>query len=312
MLKKLTLRQIEVFVLAAKKGSFGDAAEGLGITQPALSQAVRDLELDYGTQLFDRSTRPVRLTPVGQQFLPIAERVVNAYHAARKDLESLAAGREGRVTIAAVQSFASGFMPKVLAEFSKKYPRIVVEIIEDLAARVAHHVHTAVADFGVANLIDTPVNLITEPLLQDSYNAICPGNHPLAAKAKVTWSELAQYPLVGMIGGASVWREMEAAIQQTGVPYQVNYWASNPVTVIAMVGAGLGVCSMPGLVRQNLESLNLVARPLVEPSVKRVLTIITRRGETPGPAASLVMDHLARSAKAAADEGFRATSTSLT
>lgn len=303
MLKKLTLRQIEVFVLAAKLGSFGDAAEQLGITQPALSQAVRDLELDYGAQLFDRSTRPVTLTSLGRQFLPVAERVVNAYHAAREDLENLAAGREGRVTIASLHSFAAGFLPAVLAAFSKTRPGIVIEVMEGLADRVTQLVHTAVADFGIANVVDVPPDLDAKPVLQDAYGVVCASDHPLAAKAAVTWREMSAYPMVGMTKATGVWQEMEAAIQETNVQFRVNCWASNPATILAVISSGVGVGPLPGLVRRTLCHPNLVDRPLVEPTVKRTLGIITRRGDALGPAANLLISQLIEHAQAVGADG---------
>ncbi len=303
MLKKLTLRQIEVFVLAAKLGSFGEAAESLGITQPALSQAVRDLEVDYGAQLFDRSTRPVTLTALGRQFLPIAERVVNAYHSAREDLENLAAGREGRVTIASLHSFASGFLPAVLAGFAKSRPGIVVEVMEGLADRVTHLVQTAVADFGIVNIAHVPPELEARPVLQDAYGVVCTNDHPLAAKTAVTWREMSAFPLVGMTKSTDVWHEMESAIHETNVQFRVNCWASNPATILSVIAAGLGVGPLPGLVRRTLCHPNLVDRPLVEPTVKRTLGVVTRRGDALSPAANLLISRLIEHARALGPDG---------
>lgn len=291
MIKKLTLRQIEVFVSAAKLGSFGDAAEGLGITQPALSQAVRDLELDYGTQLFDRSTRPVTLTPVGRQFLPAAERVVNAYQAARQEIEELSSGKIGRVSIAALQSFATGFLPTALTSFAEVYPGIVIDVIEQPAEKVAQLVRTGVVDFGVANVVSFVPDLETRFLLQDSYIAICREDHPLAAKTAVNWRELAGYPLVAMSQTTGIWREMESTIIKTGAPYRVNYWASSAPIILGMIKAGIGIAALPSLTFPPSGYPELVHRPMVEPVLDRKLHIIFRRGEAPSPAAQHIAAH---------------------
>ncbi len=292
MLKKLTLRQIEVFVSAARLGSFGGAADELGVTQPALSQAVRDLELDYGAQLFDRSTRPVTLTPLGKQFLPAAERVVNAYQAARANLDDLASGRQGQVTVSSLQSVAVGFFPAVLAQFSREQPGLVVDLRENKADEVAQSVRAGLVDFGLSNVTEVDSELDAKSLLTDRFVLVCREDHPLAAQTAVQWRELAGLPMVAMPRSAGIWRQLEPAVERAGQPMDVRYWAANPGTVLALVESGIGIATLPSLAWPRGGHPHLVRRPLIDPVVERKIYLLRRKGDPLGPAAALLAGHI--------------------
>lgn len=306
MLKKLTLRQIEVFVSAARFGSFGEAADDLGITQPALSQAVRDIELDYGGQLFDRTTRPVTLTPLGLQFLPSAERVVNAYQAARANLDDLSSGREGRVTVSTLQSIAVGLLSSVLARFAGEHPNLVVDLREDKPDQVAQSVRAGLADFGVSNLTKVDCELDATSLLADRFVFVCRDNHPLAAQSAVQWRDLAGLPMVAMSRSAAIWQQLDPAVEQAGQPMDVRYWVSNPGTALALVEAGIGVATLPALAWPHSGHPQLVRRPLVDPVVERRIYLLRRRGDPLGPAAALFASYI--EAGAVQDQALAAAS----
>ncbi|MFC7557379.1 LysR family transcriptional regulator [Pseudoroseomonas wenyumeiae] len=111
----VTPQQLNCFLRISEAGSFSAAAKQLGVSQPALSRTIRLMEEALGTRLFDRDTRNVALTPAGSELRPIAERLLAEFQGAFGELAQFIAGREGRVTIAALPSIAAMLLPTAIA-----------------------------------------------------------------------------------------------------------------------------------------------------------------------------------------------------
>lgn len=295
----ISLRQLNCFYIAYKYSNFSKAADHMGISQPALSQAIREMEAEIGHALFDRTTRRVRLTETGRQFLATAERAINAFDQARDELSNLAAGKAGQVTISCLPSVGIGLLPRLLPGFQAANPGITVEIMEEKLDAVMQRVRSGGADFGLSNTLDLDPDLQAEPLLSDSYALICRHDHPLAQRSYVKWSELAadNTVLVAMARDSGIWREMEAALHESGFVPRVTYRASSPATVLAIVATGIGVSPLPGLAWPGMGHPHLVHRMLIEPLVQRRISLLRRRGVLPTPAAKLFLDHILNNLK---------------
>lgn len=283
---------MQAFVSTARTRSFSRAAEELGISQPALSQAISDLESDVGYALFDRTTRRVVLTTAGRQFLPSAERVINAYSSAREDLANLAQGRSGRVTLACLPSVAFGLMPRVLAGFSRDYPDIAVDIIEQRADQVAEYVRNGDVDLGISNLVGSSAALNAQTLLEDDFAVVCQRNHPLARKASIRWRDLQDLPIIAMTPESGIWKEIEIALHSARRELTIRYVASTPATIQSLVRAGVGVSPLPGLAWPEPNDPILCCRPLVGPHVQRRVHVFRRTGESLAPSVQLLLKYI--------------------
>lgn len=123
----MELRHLRAFVEVADQGHFGRAATELRITQPALTQRIQALEREVGASLLTRSSREVRLTPIGEALLPYARSLVKLEERALRELKDTAAGASGLIRIAYMASGDAVTQGKVIAEFRKQFPRVVVE-----------------------------------------------------------------------------------------------------------------------------------------------------------------------------------------
>src|SRR3546814_7093241 len=108
---KVDLRKLRTFVAVGRHGGFGRAAADLGLTQSAVSVAVRRLEGELGVQLLDRTTRSVRPTAAGARLLPVATRLLDELDAALQEVRETGRRRRGRVTVACLPSVAARLMP---------------------------------------------------------------------------------------------------------------------------------------------------------------------------------------------------------
>ena len=124
----LDSRQLRAFLMLANKGSFTAAAKELGLTQSAISHAVKALEEDVGCRLLDRVGKKILLTQAGEQFLSNAEKIFKEMSTARADLERLSQWGQGRLRIGAGMMACQYILPSVLSRFQKKFPECRLNI----------------------------------------------------------------------------------------------------------------------------------------------------------------------------------------
>lgn len=270
--------------------SFRSAAEALLLTQPAVSQGIRELEHLLGVKLLDRTTRSVALTDAGRLFLPVAERVLGDLEAAVAELGDLASGQRGRAAIAALPSVAARVLPPLVTDFTERFPRLRVVIRDALAHEILDLVRSGAADLGVSVEPVGESALAFTPLVRDRLVALLPAGHPLEGAESVRWEDLSGFPFVAMAPGTSVRALTDAAFSRVGRTATPAYEVAYLSTAASLVAAGLGLCALPSLATPGLEHPDLRQRPLTAPVVERTVGLIHRTHRTPPPAAQ----HLAR------------------
>src|SRR4051812_12366804 len=241
----LKLRQLQGFAAAAGHSSFSAAARELAMTQPAFSQLVRELESSLRVKLFERTTRRVELTDAGRRFLAMIRRPLDDLDDAYRIAREMAAGTRGRIVFSSLPSVAFGLVTMALARFKELNPGITVRLIEDQDFNIAEKVLHREVDFGIGTLKAPREELAFRELLPDELQAVFPARHPLAAKRRMTWRDLAASPLVLLPRQSSVRALVEQGFAAAGVARDPDYEVANMVTALSMVRAGLGVTVMP-------------------------------------------------------------------
>ena len=281
----MDLRQLEAFAAVMSAGSITGAARLLGRSQPALTRRVQKLEATLGVQLIDRDTRQLRLSSVGRDFFFKAKRVLDDLDAAVLGIRELGDRATGEVTVAAVPTATYYFLPKVIEAFGAQYPRIRIRILDLSANDVLEAVKRGQAEFGINLLGAQEADLDFEPLLRDPFLFMCRNDHPLADAEQVSWAEIAPYRFitVGRLSGNRI--ILDAALADLKVRPRWFYEVQHLSTSLGLVEAGLGVAAVPRLAAPPGHHPVLVVRPLVEPTVTRIMGIIRRHGSTLSPAA---------------------------
>src|SRR5438445_7275687 len=128
----MQIHQLRYFCAVARTGSFTRAAQHEHLAQPSLSQQVRKLEDELGTRLFDRLGRTIRLTQMGEVFLPRAEAILRQVADAQTEIQELAGAERGRLVIGSIPTIAPYFLPPYLASFARKFPDTQVSIVEEV------------------------------------------------------------------------------------------------------------------------------------------------------------------------------------
>lgn len=236
-------RDIDAFNVVAVELSFRRAAERLAIDQSALSRRIRQLEEGLGYQLIRRTTREVSLTAAGEIFHErtrlLGAEIDAAVHAARIAAE----GKRGHLRIAYMSFAAIEWMPRVVREFTKRYPDIDLELkyIRTQGQKIELARNNVDAGFMLGPLQHPQYE--TLQMSSDPLVAVLPIDHRLSTRPDVTLVDLARYPLV--LGSVAEWDFFRQfvldAFAQAGQHVQIKYEASNAMGILGLVAEGLGV-----------------------------------------------------------------------
>ncbi|GIF15160.1 LysR family transcriptional regulator [Actinoplanes teichomyceticus] len=188
------VRQLRYFVAVAEELHFGRAAERLGMAQPPLSRAIRELERQLGVRLLERTTRQVALTPAGAALLHDARIALDAVQAAVRRARN--AGRpEPALRVALKADFDAGLLPRILDEYRREPAALPVEVLLGGRGEQVPALHDGRADVA---LLPTPFDergLDREPLLTEPRLVALPAGDPLAARTELCLADLAGHTL---------------------------------------------------------------------------------------------------------------------
>lgn len=191
----MELRQLRYFAKAAETLNFSDAAKCLNIAQSSLSQQVKQLEDELGTQLFIRSSHSIRLTEAGEVMLPFALRTLNEAESCADRIHDLQKLLTGTLNIGVTHSF-SPILTESVISFMKMYPGIKLNIIYKQMNELMESLTKREIDFVLAfKPIQTLPEVKSHILFQNSLSAIVGSHHPLASREKISIAELEKYEL---------------------------------------------------------------------------------------------------------------------
>ena len=292
----MTFTQLEIFVMVAEMRGFTAAALRLGISQSAVSHAIRSLEGELDAQLVERQQAAVDVTELGRRLLLRAREILGLAEAMRQDAAVVRGVNKGLIRIGSFGPTSSlKLLPAILAAFRARYPGIEVQIDEGPDAAVVGWVADRRVDVGFAVLPDERFD--TVPLVEDQLVALLQHDHPLAAKRSVTLEELAPHPFVMPEQGCSAL--IEPLFADAGLCPQVRYRMTQMLTVLGLVDSGEGITVMAELALPSAmheTHPRIVARPL-RPMAKRRVGLIFRNLAQAAPAVQAFADIARMAAK---------------
>ncbi len=305
----ITIKQLRAFVAVAEARSFIEACSLLHLSQPALSTTIRNLEDSVGGTLLARTTRALSLTPEGEIFLPVARQLLRDWDNAFTDLHNLFAKRRGKLTIAAMPSYAANQLPYALVNFHRRYPDINIAIQDVVAEQVVEMVRAGRVEFGISFDPQEGEDLHVTPLFNDRFVAVLPVDHALANKRQLRWKELQASPLLLLQHPSSFRKQIEKVMADNQISLSVEFESHQLATIGRMVANGLGVSIIPSLCIEQMKELGAVCRPLKTPEVSREVGIITRRRYPLSAAAQAMIDILIKSSGSATDKGLESSAS---
>lgn len=264
----IELRHLRYFVAVAEELHFGRAAQRLHLAQPPLSQQIRKLEEILGYPLFVRTSRTVRLTAAGEVFLERARRTLRNVQQDMDEARSIGRGDVGSLRVGFIGSSMLTPLPAMLGQYRRQFPRVQLQLQEAHTSGVVQSLLKGTLDAGFLRDGDPTKDLVIEPLFSEPFIAVLPHTHPLAARSSISPRQLCDQPFVffSPTAGTLAYQKPISLCEQHGFRPQVVQEAPQWLTILRLVGAGLGVTIAPACVQQiaapNIACLRLREAPI--------------------------------------------------
>jgi len=265
------LFQLRYFLKAAEREGFTRAAVELGISQPALSRAIANLELELGQPVFERQGRRVALTDAGRLLQSRAQQVVSLLEDAKNEITD--DGESGRLRIAAIPTIAPYFLPGVLREFSRQHPRATVLIQEDVTDNALRKCAQGEVDAVILALPVPARHLDVEELFEEELILVLPAAHALAKKRGLTMKDIEPFPFVLLDEAHCLTDSILSFCRQSSF-HPVAVERTNQLTTVQeLVALGHGISMIPAMARELDTSDRRIYRSLsdVRPTRKVAL-----------------------------------------
>jgi DNA-binding transcriptional LysR family regulator len=288
-----TLRQMRCFVAIVTEGSFTAAAARLHLTQSATSAVLRDLEGELGITLVDRTTRSVRLTAAGEQFLGHTRRILRDVDEAVADVKGLVDKSHGVIRVAASPLASVSLLPPILESFRRKFPGVRIELHDVLTAEILDQVRRGDVDIGVGTFLRSATELELVTLFEDRLGLVVPRVSPIAGRRYARWQDLVDQDVIALTQGSAFRASTDATVEQLGLAlkppvFEVGYMG----TAVALAEAGLGICVLPTRAAALIRSRHAVFRSLRNPVVTQAATLVTKADRSLSPAARAFVSFL--------------------
>jgi DNA-binding transcriptional LysR family regulator len=282
MNKDIELRHLRYFVAVAEELHFGRAALRLHLAQPPLSQQIRKLEEMLGYPLFERTSRSVALTAAGAVFLERAQRTLRNVQRDIEETQSVGRGEVGSLHIGFVGSAIITTLPDIFRRYREACPKVRLHLHESFTSRVLEGLENGTLDAG---LLRDPGrmdgDLIATTIYSEPFVAVLPADHPCAGQASVAPASLRADPFVHYprSAGAYAYDKPLALCEAYGFRPRIVQEASHWLTILRLIGAGLGVSIAPACV-ERIASPEVVCLPLKGADAVSTIELATFANET--------------------------------
>lgn len=270
MIKGLTLRGLEVFEALARTGSVAQAAEITGLSQPSVSQQLRNLEKALGTDLVDHGRRPMRLTQAGRSFLTRAEAVLAELQMAQSELSVMDLGHLTTLSIGLIDDFDNDLTPRLATLLAdsltrSKFKLITLSSLDLFEALAEQRLHMAVS----AHSGEVLEGVVEYPLVRDPFILVTP---------KGANSAMTELPFLRYAREQLISRQIEAHLARQQAEFEERFEIGSHMALMAMVARGLGwaLTTPLGYMRAARFHEGLEAHPSPFGEFSRTISLLTR------------------------------------
>jgi DNA-binding transcriptional LysR family regulator len=273
----MDIAALKTFLAVAQERSFSRAAAKVHRTQPAVSQAVRRLEVDLGEQLFDRSSKSGTLTDAGKVLQNYGERLVRLAEEAESAMRELRDLRRGRVLIGANEAAVHTLLP-LIGKFRHSYPDIAIDVRRVPARQIAVEVQQGSLDFGALTFHPSEEGLLEVPVGSDELVLLVSPAHTLAKRPQVSMAEVAEHPVIAHNDPSPARERVLRLFEEQQIPLNMVIALPSLDGIKRAVELSLGVALLPRRCAvTEIASKRLVAVPINGISRKREVTLVCRK-----------------------------------
>lgn len=265
------------FDAVARAGHVTAAAAERGVTQPAVSKQVRQLERLVGATLIERAGRGIVLTAAGRELAVHARRLAEVLADAERAMADVSSLRRGRLRVAASPAIGLYLLPPVLLKYRRKYPGVQLGVEIEQSPALFRRLAEEQVDLALTEVEPTVDRFAARVFRHDTYQAIVPAKHPLARHASLTPEQLTAAGLIVRTSDAPGGSFAERALRHAGYAIAPSLRLDSTETIKQAVAGGLGVAIVSGLSVAHADP-RIAVRPLKGLTVRRPLYAVRPRG----------------------------------
>lgn len=295
MNEPLDLATLRVIVAAAELGSISAAGDRLQLAVAAASARITALEESLGLRVFERSSRGVRLTPVGQMLVRRGRELLADTDRLSIDLHDYAKGLQGHVRLVANTSSVLELLPAKLDRMMREHPLIRIDVAEYGSLDIPLLLLEGRADLGIVDMAHAPHGISLRDCFSDTLVLVVPAAHALAGSGPMALEDALAEDFIALHDGTALSSRLATSASVAGKPLKVRMQMRSFDAVCRMVAGGLGVAVLPlQAVTPQLASLPLAAVPLTDAWAARTHRIALRSEVAPSPATLTLIEFLLR------------------
>ena len=287
----LELRSLRCLAAIAESGSFSAAARELNVTQPALSAAIKRLEIDLKVSLVDRHSRGARLSEEGKFVLQKAYAIFREVAEINSVVHNFAEAPMGAVRLGLPTTVAGGLVPEFFPQLVARFPLIKLNVVEAMSGVLAELLHLGRLDLAVLFDVQPMTGFRNQPILREKIHLIVPADHRLAGRKSVRLDEVTRLRLVMPSNQHSIRRHVDAVCHSEGHSLEVKADVDSLPGIMSLVR--LGYCTvMPiFLFMRDINEGRICAVEITRPDIGWTLHLASRDDAT-RPRASLAEGRL--------------------
>jgi LysR family hydrogen peroxide-inducible transcriptional activator len=288
-----TLRQLQFLIALRAEGSFVAAAEAVGVTQPTLSAGIKDLETALGALLVERGRGGAVLTPAGEDAAERAARAIGEVEELVRTVQAAGAPFAGVFRLGAIPTIAPFLLPRALPLLKKKFPRLRLQMREDLTHRLLEALRARTMDAALIALPYDAHGIATAAIADDEFLFLGPEDHPLAKRNDLSPDQLKTEELLLLEDGHCL-REHALSACKLSPRHSSEVGATSLHTLVQMVAGGMGVTLLPKLAAEGgaAAGAHVAMRPFTKPIVGRAIGVAWREGGVREAEARMLADVL--------------------
>ncbi len=259
----MNLRQIEVFRAVMQTGSTSQAAKLLVISQPTVSNIIRQFESQIRVKLFERVKGRLFPTPQAEALYLESDRLFNCFHAIEELTEDLASNQVGMLRVAATPGIGYAILPPAVAEFRRDRPKVKASMHISHFEHIVRMVAENQADLGMMLTPTAQPNLITSVVRDGKFVCVVPEGHPLAKRDRLRPEDLREFELISFARSTPLGRAVETIFREAGERRDIGIQVRFCYTACKLVEQNAGVAVVDELTVLGEVFPRLVVKPLV-------------------------------------------------
>ncbi len=292
----MSQRRLQVVLELGKRQHMGSVAAALGLSQPAVSQFVRDIEDELGIGLFERGVKGVRPTDAGDVLVRQLQLALNEIRIAVDEVAALQGLKQGEVRVGSLSLGRTFLLPVAMARLLARHPALRISTVEGPFPALVSALRAGEIDFIVGALRPPEhcQNLIREPLLSDTMAIVMRAQHPLLARRRVALRDLMDAPWVLPHLGTPTRTLFEAAWSAHGLPCPSVALETTDLSIIreVLLESDMLTAISPHQFHREIRAGLLLRLPLALPQTRRQIGILRRPDDRPSPGAHLLLDEI--------------------